>query len=1088
MTKKSRNTEVTKRPVWKRVGRFFIFFVPGLVVLFLLLGLALHIYLTPERVGKFAAHTLQKNYHQHLEMEPVHFSLFNGLEYRNIRLSALPDSVPVSSSLPDMTLKADRLYIKYSLLRLFYREFVIKKIILDNPELEISMTAEPPKTVKSQADIAETSVTKDTLFSPLEIKLNTVQLNNARITANLQDSLQSQHIFLSNLSITLDNVKTPRGDILASNNALGGDFGLFLKKADFAYRKKGLPEETVDINGTVDLKSRLFINSLNDITFTLNLELLNAELKDAEQLTIKIDFPVRTNINGQADVGKGIVECDPISFIVQDQTWLDLSLRADSILTVPYISASMNESRIPIDQLFSLSQKFIPDSLFPDYYLHNKKAAISFAGTSLKGHLPDSLAKHKLDINAVINLSDFGITLNNGEYLIENFHFSTDLKSVFSFHGLEKTVSSVSMNLDSLSVMTVENMPLTSGPAEIDVAAELDQFSPRTISGEMSFPDLVGADFSGGFSLSSSSTVENLSGKAMFTIANFDLRRLPDTPAQGTVGASLSIDVNTLESIAAHFRVNTTPVTLENGASYTFPEMHFSTDAFARTDVQIQTVYLDSLYAAFNDILHMHANGSFTNEPVKKMHLNIADFKIEHTKLVDFMPLSPGDPLQELEVSGFTSLSGYADATMDGDSLTFDVQTRLSAPDISVDYQPAQFSISDIKFQTFLDMNSQKGLKSRVSLDIGKANLLTLRRQAFTNSAMKLQLSSQDFNTFKVDSGYISLPDLHFYTQFDAQAENVQSDPRIDARLVMDFNVQDSLQIIRDLVVSGKSNLTAALVADTSTAILDCRLESDNVNVFAGMNTVIENIFADVTIHQQIDLERGLLIGTEKPLIQTPHHRMPDYMLYRSYFQPSDQSGVSQSTIKIERIVSGEYELNNAIVTAFFGNGRIEVPHFYLDVYNGNIGGWVSIDAANKKPENVSYKLSANVSGVNSAYLLARGTRSEESILNANTELYGSGLNVEQNFDIGGHFYITEIGSRFADNVLRSLDPEGKDSGIRTTRILMNRGFKPRLFTFEIRNGYCYPSVSFKQPWYFPIRLSGGQIEFGRIPLDYFIQ
>ena len=112
----------------------------------------------------------------------------------------------------------------------------------------------------------------------------------------------------------------------------------------------------------------------------------------------------------------------------------------------------------------------------------------------------------------------------------------------------------------------------------------------------------------------------------------------------------------------------------------------------------------------------------------------------------------------------------------------------------------------------------------------------------------------------------------------------------------------------------------------------------------------------------------------------------------------------------------------------------------------------------------------------------------QKGLITAHTELSGRGFDITREIDLDGYFYITEIQSKVADNLLRSLDPEGKDSGIRATRLLINRGFKPELFSFEIRHGYSYPSVSFDQPWYVPVKLSGGGIELGRIPIAFFLQ
>ena len=191
----------------------------------------------------------------------------------------------------------------------------------------------------------------------------------------------------------------------------------------------------------------------------------------------------------------------------------------------------------------------------------------------------------------------------------------------------------------------------------------------------------------------------------------------------------------------------------------------------------------------------------------------------------------------------------------------------------------------------------------------------------------------------------------------------------------------------------------------------------------------------------------------------------------------------------MRKITAAGYVVENANVEAYIGFGRLDVPYMTIDLYGGNIGGSFSLAANAEDLLNSAYNLSAHFSGINSALLLpGQQEMSEQGLITAHAELTGRGFDIERDIDLDGYFYITKIEAKVADNLLRSLDPEGKDSGIRTTRLLINRGFKPKLFSFEIRHGYSYPAVSFDQPWYFPVRLSGGGIELGRIPIAFFLQ
>jgi len=99
----------------------------------------------------------------------------------------------------------------------------------------------------------------------------------------------------------------------------------------------------------------------------------------------------------------------------------------------------------------------------------------------------------------------------------------------------------------------------------------------------------------------------------------------------------------------------------------------------------------------------------------------------------------------------------------------------------------------------------------------------------------------------------------------------------------------------------------------------------------------------------------------------------------------------------------------------------------------------------------------------------------------------GKGIDLERGIDLEGYFYITKMGPKFASTLLESMDPGGSDRSIRMTRRLLNMGWKPKLFSFDLRHGYVYPSLMLTQPWFSPVRIPG-KLEYGRLPLAFFLQ
>ena len=159
-----------------------------------------------------------------------------------------------------------------------------------------------------------------------------------------------------------------------------------------------------------------------------------------------------------------------------------------------------------------------------------------------------------------------------------------------------------------------------------------------------------------------------------------------------------------------------------------------------------------------------------------------------------------------------------------------------------------------------------------------------------------------------------------------------------------------------------------------------------------------------------------------------------------------------------------------------------------MQVLDGNVGGSLTIDLNSGKLNDISYSMRANASRINSAALTnTRSQDSEETELNVSFAFQGKGVDIDQDIDLDGYFHLTQMGPKFAGTLLEFMDPQGTDRSIQLTRKLLKTGWKPKLFSFELRHGYVYPVLSLSQPWFSPIRIPG-TLKYGRLPLEFFIK
>jgi len=195
------------------------------------------------------------------------------------------------------------------------------------------------------------------------------------------------------------------------------------------------------------------------------------------------------------------------------------------------------------------------------------------------------------------------------------------------------------------------------------------------------------------------------------------------------------------------------------------------------------------------------------------------------------------------------------------------------------------------------------------------------------------------------------------------------------------------------------------------------------------------------------------------------------------------------SELQVDSVRVFGYGLKNFRAWVLSSEGSFWIPRFRFEAYGGNMVGRLHFWTPALDLQKVAYELKADLARMRLARL--PGARFEtlgESEIAATMAFRGEGLDPQRRLDIEGRFEFTQIGAKAADNLLRSIDPRGSDRAIQNVRWLLNHGFRPRLISFEIRHGNVYPVIRLHQPWYSPLRISGGRIALSRIPLRFLFE
>jgi hypothetical protein len=1077
-----------KRPFYQKLFRFFAILFLALILLIVLVFAGMLIYFTPQRIENIAEDQVQKQLNRSLDFEAAHISLLNGFVFKNISLPPKPDSTLQKDDIPLYSFYAKELSLRYSLRHLLRRQVIITSALIDSPRIELRVLPVEKDSLKQDEEKPQQPDSLAAMNSPIALNLNSFRLRNAQITVDIPDSMSNQHIFLSDISCSLLDVAAPNGDLQQQQDKIRGHFNVECDNSIFKFSQR-TPIQTLDLEGALDAKMDIIAKSLQYIKLQgfVNISNTIATIPDMLHIdTGKLELPIRAEIEGVLNPVKGDVHLPHVALFVDDVSWADLNVRVQNFLSQPTILAQIQRSRIPVEQLIRMAAAVAPDSLMPEIYLHDADAFLSLAGTEITGTIPDTLGG-RLNCLAKLHLRNFGVTLNHGEYLLQNLNFTSTAKLAIGLNSVHSPELVASIDIDSLAASLPDNSKVFAGTTSLNLSAKLDDdLLPSSVTGDFSVANLIGADLNGDFTLGASSSLANLNGKGSINLVNFDPSKIAPLPVQTTVAAKVDLKLNGLENIHMDVSVDTDSLHFQQEElQLDFAPILLKSDMQASTNPKFQDFRLKKVTASLNDFLSLQANATAQIGKEIKAVFNVPNVTLAHEALLAYLPEELKTAITGLNISGSTSLTANGRASIAKADTTFHVKTTIKTQDLDVDYMEL-ITLNGVNVAIGAEIDSDKSGTLVFDLLIDSTKTSNLPQSVFYNNHFGLAASISDFAKITVDSGVINLPDLKTNGTISAKAELIGATPIISADINLHQSADDTIYITQDILYSGQNNFDISVRSDTAKAHLSANIKTIDLTVSLPNNISIDRINSDISIEQAFDIRKSMLISDGGGLIKTPTGGLLDYSLYRDYYSNSKNR---KSIIKVRKITAMDYVVENAHVEAYIGNSRLDVPYLTLDLYGGNIGGAFSLAANVKDLMDSPYKLSAHFSGINSALLLpTQQEMNEQGLVTAHTELTGRGFDIERGIELDGYFYITKIESKVADNLLRSLDPENKDSGIRNTRRLINLGFKPELFSFEIRHGYSYPAVSFDQPWYFPVRLSGGGIELGRIPIAFFLQ
>jgi len=502
--------------------------------------------------------------------------------------------------------------------------------------------------------------------------------------------------------------------------------------------------------------------------------------------------------------------------------------------------------------------------------------------------------------------------------------------------------------------------------------------------------------------------------------------------------------------------------------------------AYMRADSALSEMVLDTCEVSFDEVLDCSIQGYYNQDRGFSLALNQA--VIDNAEIADYLHWSL---TENLTLSGYEHLRATFKSRSNPDTFSTSFTASMKFVNTGLSLLKQQIFIEGLMGGVDVQGN-MRNIAGEGDVEISSLQIPKLRSSSLKNSSFDFKGTIDDFNIFSISNADISLPSLGLSGSMKGSLKYLsdESPASIKGDAFFELDCPDTATMINDILVKGK--MSANLQAETSDSAhtkirITGNLSSDSFEINNKDKFHVTNIKSSFPFRIEYDLKKNLLVKFPEDSLRINKDYTVKRSLYQSLFPEIGR-------LTLESIEVSTYKIDKIDTDIICTGNSIQLPWIHIDLFGGNIAGKLYLDLNTGKLNNITYTLTGNANRINSAMISTmKQKKKKKSELDATFSFRGKGLDLREVIDVSGYFHIINLGSDFASNLLSSIDPSGSDRSIKMTKQLINTGWKPGIFSFELRHGYVYPSFNLHQPWFSPVRLPE-RLEYGRLPLSFFLK
>lgn len=1090
----------------KSILKYSFFVATGFLVLLVLAVILFIIFFPVNMVREMAVDELTTLLHRPVSIADAEIRLFSGIQLSQIRIADSPQFNQITEPDSSALLSIHAVILKYQFWPLLRRQVVIDEIVFDTPHIFLRQDSRAVWNFDSLLIALSDTTTPvpDTAVAqlPVSVQLEKFEIRNLNFSMVQKADSSALALSLASLSGQIFDLYIPRALPDEILEKLRARIRLEMSAANLNLTYLA-PFDSLNLNffSKIDLGLDVAISGLARTELSGKLALFETLLTEpAPNPAVLFDAPkpipelLRLEILAQADFLHENFKIPRLNFYIINELVLQGRGEFRRLSTQPHIDFQIEKSTISLAAVKSFLAQLSLKATRSLLHEADWGGRLSLAGCRVTGNPLAETAAEGLHFQSALQVRDayFKFLPNVAQVTDLDAHFT--FSGIFSAAGFDALQTRGNLQIPAWQTAPNDSLQLEGRDFALNFKADLSrEFFPELLDLDLSVATLQDAAVSLNLALRSDGTWKNSEMKGALDLQNVELENFGMTNLVGRAATTFNLNATSLDSIHLN-------LTGELDSLYFLYEdweplgrQHFSGDFWVKTDSLFQDIFVNRISLRVSDFLKLSGRAELLQLGEERFELQVDAAQMDHRKIISQLPAVFTEEIGNFDISGETILSARISGALPAEAEPdFHGEVHLETRKTHLDLPDYYFLFRNIQIKSDILLFSDS-LAATVHASIDSFFLTDLRREPFRNSTIQADLEMPHLARIKIPACTVTMPEIAAKAWITGAIDSLATVPvtRLDTHLQL--APKSPVVIIDDILLNGEVSATNRLYFLGDLLAINGEIQFDSLNLEVVETLTAAGITGKMSVNQKIDLYRLCLIQEELPLFATRHFVDLAYHYLRPFYR---HQALPVQSVHIQKIKMLDYELNNLYLDILFGGAKLQIPDFILTAYEGNIHGHLGIDFGegtfefpDSLLETTRFDLKATISSINTARLNpVISAKTKKSIINANLELAGAGLSPEGDLMVNGYFHITEIGSKVADNLLRSLDPTEADQGIQSVRNLLKFGYQPKLMSFEIKHGHFYPRIELSKPFYIPINIAGGVVELARIPTEIFLK